>query len=641
MRKTHRLTAPRVDTYVSTSWAALARLRPTKRQVIIFLIVFALIMVAGAAYAASAHAAEPLPCFNTHTCKQTQVMQPGELIPLRDMSKGGPKTLFETYSFGSWYFDTDVDFNLLDANTYLPTIMNGIVNFLGYLWVLVVYLAVGISWWLFSSLNVPGLSDAVTTMLGGASGVVLQWLFPTAIAVGGVVAYVEGRRVKGSYYAQIAWMLAAGILAVGLTASPGTFVKGVDTVRDTGSNMILATSNNAISTNDTTPFTWKKVDFSVNTPSDAMLRKSADSIWRGVVATPWCLVEFGSVQACQKYGKAILAAGADTAARKDIIQNTIYPTEGNGNPDAGKKSPTGQWVAGQDWPQRLGMTVLALVVAIVFCALLLVLGFSALAGVVLTYLLLFAGVFFAALWIIPGKPRQWGVAWGETLIGAVLITLVALLTFGATLAILSAILAATASSGWMISMGLSLTLMFVAFGFRRQIADVVGARSTGAGRAFLVGSFVTRGAGRGVATATRRTKSAARAAGRALGGGKPTPGGDGAPQTPRPASRSTSRGSSYWARSASSRPASGPRDGRSQRGARSAGTIRRGGLRPGPRTTEPQQAPRRATVPRQASAAPRQSATPPQAAPRQAQPQPRRQAPPPRMRRRPRPGGEK
>lgn len=608
MRAANRLSPRRVDTYVSTPWDVLARLRPTKRQLVIFLIVFGLIMVAGAAYAASAQAAEPLPCVATQTCKATQVMQPGELIPLRDLSKGGPKTMFETYGFGSWYFDTDVQFNAFDGNTYLPTIMNGLVNLLGYIWVLVVYLAVGLSWWLFSSLNVPGLSDSVTTMLGGASGVVLQWLFPTAIAVGGLVAYVEGRRVKGSYYSQIAWTIAAGVLAVGLTTSPGVFVHGIDTVRDTGSNLVLSASNAAVSTNDSTPFAMPKVDYSVNTPSDAMLRKSGDAIWRSVVASPWCLAEFGSMEACKKYGKAILNAGADTGKRQDIIQNEIYPTEGNGLADAGKKSPTGQWVAGQDWPQRLGLVVLALIIAIVFCALLLVLGFSALAGVVLTYLLLFAGVFFAALWIIPGKPRQWGVAWGETLIGAVLITLVALLTFGATLAVLTAMLAATANSGWMISMGLGLTLMFVAFGFRNKIGEIVGAHSTGAGRAFLVGSFITRGAGRAVPQAARRTGRAVKST---VGAARTT--GRGAAGQAREFGSTVgaaSRGGAAWARTTSSYVGASVRvaraDRRNQSG-RMASTIGRGGLRPGPRSPRPGMT--RTTPPRQVSPTPRQTST--------------------------------
>lgn len=612
MRTTNRLNPRRVDTYVSTPWEVLARLRPTKRQLVLFFIVFGLIMVVGAAYAASAQAAGPLPCTTNHSCKETQVMQPGELIPLRDLSKGGQQTVFETYGFGSWYFDTDVQFNAFDGNTYLPTIMNGLVNLLGYLWVLVVYLAVGLSWWLFSSLNVPGLSDAVTTMLGGASGVVLQWLFPTAIAVGGLVAYIEGRRVKGSYYSQIVWTIAAGVLAVGLTTSPGVFVHGIDTVRNTGSNMILSASNSAISTNNTTPFKWPKVDYSVNTDSDAMLRKSGDSIWRGIVATPWCLAEFGSIEACQKYGKDILKAGANTGKRQDIIKNKIYPSEGNGDPDAGKKSPTGQWVAGQSWPQRLGVVLLALIIALVFCALLLVLGFSALAGVVLTYLLLFAGVFFAALWVIPGKPRQWGVAWAETLIGAVLITLVALLTFGATLAILTAMLAATANSGWIISMGLALTLMFVAFGFRNKIGEIVGAHSTGAGRAFLAGAFITRGVGRAIPGAARKTANAVKSTGRvARGAGRAgVAGGKGAAVQAREFGstvRATGRGGAAWARSTSSYVKSSVRvaraDRRNQSG-RMPATIDRGGLRPGPRLSTTRPGTKRPAMPRQASQPP-------------------------------------
>ena len=62
----------------------------------------------------------------------------------------------------------------------------------------------------------------------------MQWIFPTAVVVGAVVAYVQGREAKDSYFNQVAWMVAAGVLAVGLTTDAGVFTNGIQNVRESG-----------------------------------------------------------------------------------------------------------------------------------------------------------------------------------------------------------------------------------------------------------------------------------------------------------------------------------------------------------------------------------------------------------------------
>ena len=456
----------------------LVQARPTTRQVKLFVLVFALIMVLGSITAMAANAAEPLDCVSSSSCEETQVMQPGELIPLGDKSAGGQKTLFETYNFGTWQLDSE----LTAPGDLLQLAFYGLAQLLMYLLLLIVYMTIGLTWWLFSAMSVPGLSDAADGLITSAAGSLLTWLFPTAVAVGACVAYVQGKAAKGSYVNQVAWMVAAGVLAVGLSTDAGVFTNGIQQVRESGSSIILSSTGKAISANETQPFEWPAVDYDVNTAEDSMLRKSADSTWRTLVATPWCIANFGSIEACQKYGPQMLKEGTDLEARK--------------------------WVKGEQWGQRLGIVVLALVVALVFCSLMLVIGFSALAAIMLTYLLLVAGVFFACLWIIPGKPREWGVGWGEALLGSVMVTFVSLLTFGATLALLTGIYTASASSGWFTSLGLSLVLLITAFGFRKQLADIVNARGTGAGRAALIGAAVTKTVGRAVPNAGRSAVTA-------------------------------------------------------------------------------------------------------------------------------------
>jgi len=497
---------------------ALRRHLPTKRHFKWFFIVFFVCMFVGSALSvASAQAAEPLSCEEEGTCEVTKVMEPGDLIPIKDASEGGPKNLFESYDFSVWFIDSELNGTWIDDG--LDKILQAVVMMLWWLLLIIVYATVGIAWWLFGSTSVPGLGDAVNDLMTSANSAMLTWLFPTSLALGAIVVYIKERQARGSGFEQVAWLFVAGALSVGLATDSGVFTNGVDQIRTVGSDMILTVSAGAIDGNTDFPLPYgADVDYSVNTPEDKMLRQSADSIWRTLVVTPWCLVNFGSIDGCKKYGPLMLDAGNDTEAREDIIFDTIYPTEGSATGEDGMKSPTGQWVKGEHGGQRIGMIALALVLALVYCVLLLVLGFAALSAIMLTYLLLFAGVFFAALWCIPGKPRQWGVAWAETLLGAIMLTFVALLAFGGVLALLTALWASSAEQGWLISGFLALVLLLTGFGFRQKLAEIVNARSTGAGRAALAGAFLMRGAGRMAGRMPGRMREGAAKVGRAARG---------------------------------------------------------------------------------------------------------------------------
>ena len=60
-----------------------------------------------------------------------------------------------------------------------------------------------------------------------------------------------------------------------------------------------------------------------------MLRKSADATWRGFAVTPWCIAEFGSIDACERYGKGMLDVGSQTRMPgTDYINKVIVPAEG-------------------------------------------------------------------------------------------------------------------------------------------------------------------------------------------------------------------------------------------------------------------------------------------------------------------------
>lgn len=511
MLRPQRLTA----TVPTAPGTGVRRFVPTRRQVKWFFITFLVVWMLGSGGAMAADMAQaadpkPLPCLEDHSCKQTKTLQAGELIPIRDMSEGGNKTLFESYSFGHWMLAYDMERTFADAG---PRLMDDVSNLLMLLLLLIVYMTIGLTWWLFGSTSVPGLTDATDSLISAASGTLLEWVFPTALALGAVVAYAQGKQARGSWFGQLAWMVAAGVLAVGLTTNTAVFTTGIDKVRTTGSDMILSVTGDAISGNGQYPLKWNEVDYSVNTSKDAALRKTGDAIWRDFAATPWCLAQFGSIEACQKYGKAMLKADATNDARSEVIKNTVYPSEGNSiDKDKGKETETGQWVKGENWGPRLGIVLLSLASALVFCVLMLVIGFSALAGVVLTALLLIAGVFFASLWVIPGWFRRWGVAWAETLVGAIMITFMALLTFSATTVLVAAVFIAAASAGWFVSLGLIIMVVITAFSLRKHLLQIVGTQGSGIGRSFLAGAAITRMATRGLSSGARGASRGARGA---------------------------------------------------------------------------------------------------------------------------------
>ncbi len=264
--------------------SSLRRFLPSRRRVKLFLrttlVLWALgsggVLAANMAGAAQMHPTEDAACLQDRSCQPTKTMQPGELIPIRDMSAGGNKTLFESYDLLHWRIADDQEQAIVDG---LNQAMNGVINALMFILVLVVYMSIGLAWWLFGATSVPGLSDAAADLISGASGGLLAWVFPTAVAVGAIVAYAQGRQAKGSWFGQIAWMVAAGALAFGLTTTPAIFTNGITHIRETGSDMVLNLSNQALTGDAQFPLPWNTVDYSVNTSKDAMLRKSGDAIW--------------------------------------------------------------------------------------------------------------------------------------------------------------------------------------------------------------------------------------------------------------------------------------------------------------------------------------------------------------------------
>ncbi|WP_405065584.1 hypothetical protein OG558_27280 [Kribbella sp. NBC_01510] len=403
-----------------------------------------------------------------------------DLLPTPDLTHGDTRTLFEQYSPMAYGLDFD---------TGISDTFNMIFN--GYAYLVMMYIvaitraAISVGWWLFSFTDVKPLTDATSATIGATGSQLVGWLLPSALAFGAVVAYTQ-RRATGSALGQLVWVLVAGVLSISFALAPATWLRGVDGARQLGASAVMSASSDALGPTMQSPIPWPEPGFT-GTPRDTLLRKSADASWRGFAVTPWCIAEFGSIAACERYGKGMLDVGVNAKDRADYVNKVVVPAEG------GEDSPTAKWVKGDNPFGRTAVVMLAAIAATLFGFLNIGLAFTALMAFIGALLLLVVGVFFACLWIIPGRPRQWGLNWFEALIGLVLQSFLAMLVFGTALTLVTAVFTLTGSLGWLPVTGLAIVVLIVGFRLRRLLDSLTTMMRPGAG-SIMLGGMARRGA---------------------------------------------------------------------------------------------------------------------------------------------------
>ncbi|GAA0604589.1 hypothetical protein HPO96_02925 [Kribbella sandramycini] len=409
-----------------------------------------------------------------------------DLLPTPDLTHGDTRTLFEQYS----PMDYGLDFDTGLSNTF-NMIFNGYASIVMMYVLAITRAAISVGWWLFSFTDVKPLTDATSATIGATGTQLAGWLLPSALAFGAVVAYTQ-RRATGSAMGQLVWVFVAGLLSVSFAVAPATWLRGVDGARQLGAGAVMTASSDALGPTSQSPIPWPEPGFT-GTPRDTLLRKSADASWRGFAVTPWCIAEFGSISACERYGKGMLTAGVSHDARNDYVDRVIAPAEG------GNDSPTVQWIKGENPFGRVAVVMIAAIVATLFGFLNIGLAFTALMAFIGALLLLVVGVFFACLWIIPGRPRQWGMNWFEALVGLVLQSFLAMLVFGTALTLVTAVFTLSGPLGWLPVTGLAIVVLLVGFRLRRLLDNLTTMMRPGSGSIMLGGM-----ARRGATTAIRR-----------------------------------------------------------------------------------------------------------------------------------------
>ncbi|WBQ02907.1 type IV secretion system protein [Kribbella sp. CA-293567] len=404
----------------------------------------------------------------------------GDLLPTPDLTGGDTRTLFEQYSPTAYGLDFETSFR-----DPIQAVFNGYAHMVMMYIVAITRAAISVGWWLFSFTDIKPLTDTAAAAIGTVNTEFVGWLLPSALAFGAIAAYAQ-RRASGSAMGQLVWVFAAGLLATSFAVAPSTWLTGVDGARQIGSDAVVGTSTQVLGDTVKVPMTMPEPSFS-GTERDTLLRKSGDATWRAFAATPWCVAEFGSLAACERYGKGLLDKGTDGEARKEYIDNQVSKGEGGGD------SSTVKWAKGENPFGRIGVLTLGAIAATLFAFLTISLAFTALMAFVGCMLLLVVGVLFACLWAIPGRTRQWGMNWFEALLGLVLQSILALLVFSTTLALVTAVFGLTDTLGWLPVSGLAIAVLIAGFRLRRLFESMSSMMRPGAG-SLLMGGLARRGA---------------------------------------------------------------------------------------------------------------------------------------------------
>ncbi|MEV4921724.1 hypothetical protein [Streptomyces roseoverticillatus] len=436
----------------------------------------------------------------------------GSLLPAPHTSYSGPGTLYEQYGDPMLY-NLDVQLGWDEFGDWALQFVSQI--FMG-LTVVLALAAIVVVQWTFKFTSIDKLEDSIAHAISGAAGTVSTTLLPSAMAVGALIAYANHRR-NGTSISQLGWVAATAILSISLLTTPKVWIDGLDSIRTIGSNTAMKAASAGMGDESKEPIDVGEKALYGKNDQDNMLRKSADAIWRSYVVTPWCVAEFGNLNTCKEYGKDLLDQGSDTGKREDWLKPNVS-TDHVG--EAAVK-----YRQGHVGHARVMVTMASAVCAGLFAILAVALAFASLASLIGALMLLLAGVVFACLWVIPGRPRQWGVRWFDTLLGFALQSFVSTMVLGCVLVLNTASVSMVGSYGWFASAGISITAAIVAFKFRGIMESIVGVTgatnsSFNAGAMRLAqgaGSLMARGAGKGALGALRTAGKPAGWAGKKAG----------------------------------------------------------------------------------------------------------------------------
>lgn len=419
----------------------------------------------------------------------------GDMMP-SPIKPDGQGTMFETYSAPTYSLDVQLADDYLSGD-FGDKMANNLVGGLMWLLIAVGRAAVVITQWTFKVVSIPEIEDAIARAIEGAAQPMVTTLMPSALAVGAFIAWAK--RGESSVVSQLAWVCASAAIATTLLVSPSTWVKGVDEGRQFGASISMSTLGSSLSgsTESAMPFqtpepAWGKSE------ADNTLRKASDSVWRTYVATPWCVADLGSVAACKKWGKQLADNYGDMKKREEFLKKTL-------NTDTVGEEAV-KWRQGHNPAGRIGILLTSLICVAIFAAMMITLAFATLASLLGALMLLVCGVGFAALWCIPGRPRQWGVAWFEALFGMVMMSFTSTMLMGSVLIMSTVTLSLMPTYGWLMVCALNIAVALVAVSLKSRLEGIVSASGVQMGGRGIISGISNMTRARRLRRALRRRR---------------------------------------------------------------------------------------------------------------------------------------
>lgn len=411
----------------------------------------------------------------------------GEIWQAPKIYEGQSPTLYEASHYSSYTLDfvpggfLDVLDNTTSAllNNWANSLMMGTQATTGG--------AIQIAYQMSTFGEEENLGLELTQSLGKSSTAINEWFLPSMLAIGALGVFIRLGRSNGQALDQFLSLLVAGVLSVTMATHPQAWVGAINGTRTVGVE-VVNTLNFASTEASSIPFQGPTPTFNNADTNTTSMRVTADTIWRTYVVAPWCLAEFGSLDACKDFGYELISRphsliGAE-GSRYDYITKDLKDALGGEETDAYK------YVTGHSGIPRLVITLIAFLSASLFALLIIILALTALSYMILVLMLLHLGPIFLPMIAIPGKVRQWGLRWLELLVIFTVMGVVVLFVQSATLAVTIAAIKLSADMGWIVANAVSLTAALTSFLLLRHLRDIFNIPHSGAQSLFgkIVGS---------------------------------------------------------------------------------------------------------------------------------------------------------
>lgn len=433
----------------------------------------------------------------------------GGLFSTPSLEAGLQPTLFEATTSEDWALDFIPNSGWHVADNAFKRFFNGLANLNMWGTQALTRAAISLSWNVSDQSAYQSITNDLAKPFSGTANAVHGWLLPSLMGIGAVAFLISLGGRKGKALQQGLTMITVGVLAISMSTHPGYWTGAVNGTRDIGQD-IASTMAVEATENATVPFSGPQATTNPATPTTNAMRHNADTIWRTFVASPWCLAEFGSLDACQKYGWNVVGqkdgASESSGTRYEYIYNTFSENVG------GTDTAAWQFTAGHYPIQRVVITLFALLAAAVFTLLMAILALSSMAFGIMSIFLLYLGPILLPFAIIPGMPRSWARNWLALLVGFTLTGVGVLLIQSAALSVSVAVIKLSNTHGWFVTVTLNLMTVLAALLLLPHVRSIFGAPPTGALSAFtrMTGAAMAMRAISGRGKGAARTQGAGR-----------------------------------------------------------------------------------------------------------------------------------